>query len=417
MPVLTRNSSLPGRRRVLLSAVLLLAAVAVVAFLVGRSSGGGGANAAAAGNPVYETEPPKSSSDTIHTARLIAPGQAWALTSHGLVSTGDSGASWHPITPPGVAAEEILAVDFADPTHGWVAAPGRKPPPQPTLSIFATTDGGRSWKESEIPIAQTAVGSVVLAATGENLWALVNDQGAMSTNRLGGLYMSGDGGSTWRQLPRPPLGVGRMEFVSATEGWLEGGVGTQGLWQTTDGGSSWSQVSFPAPAGFEQSRTGYGLPQIGPDGSGVLPVTFSRPGAPSEVTVFATATGGRQWAPVSTTALQEELTAGEGSSVAAPRGADSVVVTEAADKGLTVLEAPNASAAESSPIEPLVETTAPATGLPPESSTRLEFVDPRHGLDLVDKTICLEEAPCVTDNRLLFSQDGGRSWQNSSVRP
>lgn len=185
--------------------------------------------------------------------------------------------------------------EVASPTVAWVCLVS-----QPTGGGlgYATSDGGRTWRQMTLPSSGTADGKFGVQVV----------DGMHGMLQLGhGLYATSDGGRGWRAVPLPPgehFGPG-AHFLSASVGWyldLEVDPGrTQqptAMWWTSDGGASWSELwrvdarhleSRGVPLdgskyvlGFRDATTGW---------MGVSQAGFSR--------LLVTADGGHSWSPVS----------------------------------------------------------------------------------------------------------------------
>ncbi len=163
------------RRRIVGGAlVVAMSAVAIVGLLFAIiGAGGGGASLM----PSRSGRPPSG------TASL--PAQT-APASDGVVGRGPT------------------AIDFSDPSHGWIASGGSVWPQTYNPTILRTTDGGQTWLRTPVP----NLGSQTVSA------AVNRDFGAL---------------------------VG-IHFANSQRGWfLQAGIG----WQTNDAGTSWTKIHLP----------------------------------------------------------------------------------------------------------------------------------------------------------------------------
>ncbi len=116
-----------------------------------------------------------------------------------LFHTTDGGRSWREQSAPG-----ITRLQFVDKLHGW--AVGRN------ATLLRTTDGGAEWKRYEetgqlfgAPVEGSVYNfgfSDVYFTDAEHGWAVGNFYGRTRTH-IGGLFVTGDGGGSWKRVPLP----------------------------------------------------------------------------------------------------------------------------------------------------------------------------------------------------------------------
>jgi photosystem II stability/assembly factor-like uncharacterized protein len=170
------------------------------------------------------------------TGTVVVSDLAWLYVSH------DGGSTWYQQSlslPPGVpsaqlslisptffsATDGILPVIFTDGVTGRGIA----------TDIYLTHDGGTTWK-STMPLP-TAFGTI----------DFVDTQHGWATDGMV-LYSTSDGGQHWTKLsPGANFNqVADLSFVSSTAGWAIGRQSntTSFLLKTTDGGETWTPIHF-----------------------------------------------------------------------------------------------------------------------------------------------------------------------------
>lgn len=136
----------------------------------------------------------------------------------GVYLSTDGGKTWRCMGLKSAGQIGRIVIDPHDPNHVAVAALGGEWAPNPDRGVFVTTDGGKTWRKSlyvddhtgAIDVAmQPGNGQVLFAAmwqAGRRPWTL-NDGGPGS-----GVWRSTDGGATWKQLHEglPKGTVGRI---------------------------------------------------------------------------------------------------------------------------------------------------------------------------------------------------------------
>jgi photosystem II stability/assembly factor-like uncharacterized protein len=170
---------------------------------------------------------------------------------HGVYESRDGGLSWRCINGdlPAEAAKQPrgLLVDPADSNHLLVAIGGV---PEKGAGIYATADGGHSWKRLHDEPLFAEITS--LAADPRNfasLYVSTREHYDHSTQRIyqGGLYVSRDGGRQWRRIldnhfvqtvavsPANP----QVVYAGTTDHPYHDDYPAQGLLKSIDGGITW----------------------------------------------------------------------------------------------------------------------------------------------------------------------------------
>jgi photosystem II stability/assembly factor-like uncharacterized protein len=136
------------------------------------------------------------------------PLHLFALQEDGhLLRSADGGQRWRRVRI--TAAARLLRVSFSDPSHGWVL--GRRQTGE--AAVYLTTDGGLTWRERDLPSRDV----MSLHFSGRERGWIVGAQT---------ILVSTDGGHNWR---RQSIGassfVRAFAFVEKAGGWAVGDTG------------------------------------------------------------------------------------------------------------------------------------------------------------------------------------------------
>jgi hypothetical protein len=207
-------------------------------------------------------------------AAMIDPSSGWVLTASGLSVTRDNGRSWRSAEPPGVAAADVLTVQFADAADGWVVSSSDGV----RLTLDRTNDGALTW--THMPLPNGSGSQLVEAAysyfAGSQGWIVVG-RGASASTETGTVYVTNDAQHSFVTAPIPA--VTRTTFLSSQDWFMPGGSGASSVYATQTGGAVWHRVRLPLPSGASSTI----IDAISPDQtsreSNLLAVTLPRPHA------------------------------------------------------------------------------------------------------------------------------------------
>jgi photosystem II stability/assembly factor-like uncharacterized protein len=241
------------------------------------------------------TQPVTGDVEALHFA---SSGAGWIVTATAnadgtlarrLYRTDDTGQHWTSqltwnAQPRAAAPGSAVRLVFADQAHGFVLDPAASDG-QPLL--FRTRDGGASWQRLPLP-GIPGPGSAISFIDAQHGWLLADVNAAMSQSSAS-IFRTSDGGSSWTRIAHVDYG-GRSQgltadgdkdnlaFSSASDGWLtaSSAAGNAIIWVTGDGGVTWKQQSLPAPPGVYVSGNAMpGAPRFFGPRQGVLPVEIN----------------------------------------------------------------------------------------------------------------------------------------------
>jgi photosystem II stability/assembly factor-like uncharacterized protein len=178
-----------------------------------------------------------------------------AATGDGVYKSIDAGKTWKNIGLRDTRAIGKLIVNPRNPDIVFVAALGHPYGPNPERGIFRTTDGGQTW--SKVLYVDENTGGIDVTFDPRNpnilfaaMWQVRRQPWTLiSGGPGGGLYRSGDGGTTWKRLegqglpdgPYGKIGVAVAANSDRVYALIEAHQG--GLYRSDDGGGKWELIN------------------------------------------------------------------------------------------------------------------------------------------------------------------------------
>jgi photosystem II stability/assembly factor-like uncharacterized protein len=227
--------------------------------------------------PIFDDQPAQSIG-----ALAVAPSDpnvVWAGTgeafirSHisigdGIYKSTDAGKTWQNMGLGQTGRIARVVVHPTNPDVVYAAAMGHSYGPQKERGVYRTTDGGKTWDRVLFVDENTGASDVVMDPSNPRIllagmWQLViRTWGRESGGPGSGIYMSRDGGATWKRLtgnglPTKPFGKVGLAFAPSNPNrvyaLIETGDGVPWhgqetdrgeLWRSDDGGETWRAVSY-----------------------------------------------------------------------------------------------------------------------------------------------------------------------------
>src|SRR5215472_8940069 len=234
--------------------------------------------------------------------QLLTPDKGWAVTGGRLFWTADNGSHWKDITPRAIGF--IDTVFFLDTSRGWVLfSDGDENSNLISFRLASTTDSGQTWAITPLEVPDQRADELDGRAWVDFVnplhgWIILlrNSSSAFS---LGRLFATSDGGESWREFG-PPV-AGRPVFNTTKDGWISG-PGWAGMFSTYDGGKTW-QDNGPSLQDLPPSlptQPSYGDVKFTDAKHGAVPIWLQPSNDAEEsrgtaLVLYVTDDGGRTW--------------------------------------------------------------------------------------------------------------------------
>ena len=175
---------------------------------------------------------------------------------NGIYKSTDAGKTWEHMGLEKTGRIGRVVIDPRDPNIVFVAAMGHSYGPQQERGVYRTIDGGETWERVLFVDENTGSSDIVMDPNNPRvlfagMWQmLIKTWGRWSGGPGSGLYVSRDGGTTWKRLSGkglPETEMGKIAVAVAPNNSdrvyamieTEDGV----LWRSDDGGENWRLVS------------------------------------------------------------------------------------------------------------------------------------------------------------------------------
>ena len=249
-------------------------------------------------------EAPIIEAPSIVNIEMLDEVYGWAITEERIIRTNDGGVTWYNVTPGNLAdAGYLVYTSFLDADTAWVQFPDMNKYPNGG-KLYRTIDGGLTWETFTTPFS----GGSLHFVDANNGWMMA-DLGVGAGSMAVSIFQTSDGGKTWnRTYTNDPnlaeasdtLPLGGIKNLilplDAETAWVGGVVYAPGqtyLFRSDDGGKTWFNINLVLPENTAESELSLqDMVFITPtNGLLALRITSETP----QTIVYITEDGGNTW--------------------------------------------------------------------------------------------------------------------------
>jgi photosystem II stability/assembly factor-like uncharacterized protein len=189
-------------------------------------------------------------------------GEAWAIRDSDVMGDGiykstDAGGTWKNMGLPEAGRIGRIVIHPTNADIVFACVLGRTTGPQQQRGVFRTTDGGEHW--ARVLFAGEKVGCSGLSMDAQDphtliagMWQVeMHTWGELSGGEGSGLYISHDGGTTWKRLekhglPESPVGKIDVAIAPTNSKRIYALIQTRdqgSVWRSDDAGGDWKRVN------------------------------------------------------------------------------------------------------------------------------------------------------------------------------
>jgi len=179
---------------------------------------------------------------------------------NGIYKSTDAGRTWKHMGLGNTGRIGRILIDPRNPDVVFAAALGHCYGPQQERGVYKTTDGGATWERVLFVDENTGCSDIAMHPGNPRIliagmWQIEMKTWVRNSGGPGsGLYMSKDGGTTWKKiegsgLPKPPVGKIGVAFAPSDPDRIYALIETAQhdflgvLWRSDDGGAKWKLIS------------------------------------------------------------------------------------------------------------------------------------------------------------------------------
>lgn len=250
-----------------------------------------------------DIDAPLIESPSIINIEMLDEVYGWALTETQIIRTNDGGVTWYNVTPRDLADVGFVYVNFFDMDTAWVQVPDMNQYPNGG-KLFHTIDGGITWESSATPFSSGSLHFVDEA----NGWMMA-DLGVGAGSMAISIFQTTDSGKTWNRVYTNDPNIADAGVTLPLSGlksvllpldmqtaWVGGVVYAPGemyLFRSRDGGVTWLQINVVLPEGAGESEVSVQGIQFISETEGLLALRLTSQ-IPQTV-IYTTKDGGVTW--------------------------------------------------------------------------------------------------------------------------
>jgi photosystem II stability/assembly factor-like uncharacterized protein len=221
--------------------------------------------------------------EAVSVYRTSDGGKTWRNVASALPASTD-------LPPPGHLpfGGQKSGIHFLNTSTGWVTGTVMA---NDLAWLYVSHDGGSTWYQQSLslppwaPSAQLSLASPTFFSVTDGILPVIFSDGVTGRGIATDIYMTHDGGTTWKSSTPLATVFSTIDFVDMWHGWVTDGMV---LYRTSDGGQHWAKLSPGANfkqitnLSFVSSTTGWAV------------------GGQSDASSFLlkTADGGTTWTPI-----------------------------------------------------------------------------------------------------------------------